>query len=276
MQTPLEVFDHLGAERLNLPALSKHGDPCLDPARHRQKPVRFCRDDTANRRTGGWQPALRRRNAAKLAHAGRQTTQWLDIPASLKATIVERLNWLEPVLRHVVVQASVIGRSFDCKLLAKVAQRPEAQVLEALRQARDLQLLVEDDLRGITHAFTHELVRQIIYQQLLARETLPLHERIARHLESAPDVEPSGGARVSLGGRRERRQGDSLQRCCWRHCIDHAFSRRCCSILPARPTFFNRAPRSTRRISAKTRHCAVHEWVRTGCKAMARRGDQSI
>ncbi len=109
------------------------------------------------------------------------------IPASLASTVAERLNRLEPEMRNVIVQAAVIGRSFNSNLLASIVRRPQALVLEALRQARDLQLIVEDESRTITYSFTHQLVREAIYRQLLAQETLPLHERIAQHLESAAE-----------------------------------------------------------------------------------------
>ncbi len=107
----------------------------------------------------------------------------LRFPSNLTDTVAERLSRLEPSLRSVVVQASVIGRRFDSETLRAVARRPERLILEALRQARDLHLIAEDALTGTWYEFTHELIRGLVYRQLLKREALPLHARIAQHLE---------------------------------------------------------------------------------------------
>ena len=126
------------------------------------------------------------RSAVMRRGVGAQTRP--QIPASLNATVVDRLKQLDPQLKSIVVHASVIGKRFGLAILSAIAERPEPIVLEALHQARDLQLVVEDDAQFNTYAFTHELVREAIYQQLLVGEALPVHRRVAEQLEDAPDA----------------------------------------------------------------------------------------
>ncbi len=187
--TYLESLERLGVTRVHLPALSRaetrmlirrmvHGHD--SPGEEAIEQIEQLADGNPLYAQELLRSTLMRRTTAGITPP--------RIPASLAATVAERLNRLEPELRSIIVQASIIGRSFDSDLLGIVAQRPRTVVLEALRQARDLQLLVEDGFRTISYAFTHQLVREVIYQQLLAQETLPLHERIARHLENAADA----------------------------------------------------------------------------------------
>ncbi len=106
-----------------------------------------------------------------------------DLPASLKGTIIERFRQLSMPERRILEHAAVIGRRFEIEFLARIVQAPLTDVVRTLRRARDLQLITEGEAAPSTYTFRHELTRAVIFNELLAVETLGLHERIATELE---------------------------------------------------------------------------------------------
>ena len=86
------------------------------------------------------------------------------VPASFAAVVHQRLARLDDGARRVVEVAAVLGRVVDWRLLVSVSGLPEAEVLEALRQAVDVGLLDhgepdEPDVVRFVHALTREAVR---------------------------------------------------------------------------------------------------------------------
>lgn len=110
-----------------------------------------------------------------------------DLPASLKATVLERFRQLTKSERRILEHGAVIGRRFEITFLARIVEAPVADVVRALRHARELQLISEGDTISSIYTFRHELTRAVIFNELLAVETLALHERIATELEQLTD-----------------------------------------------------------------------------------------
>ena len=93
---------------------------------------------------------------------------------------------------------AVGGRSIDEELLVAVADRPVADVRDALHEAVDRRvLLIGDDGRI---GFRHALVREVAEAELLAGERRELHERLASVLAERTELaEPSpAGAAAEL------------------------------------------------------------------------------
>ncbi|HEX3549809.1 MAG TPA: AAA family ATPase, partial [Candidatus Elarobacter sp.] len=108
-----------------------------------------------------------------------------DLPLTIRSAVNERLAGIDSSDRRLLVLAAVLGRRFEAEFLAEIAGRPLDDVLELLRRARDLQLI---DERGtppqtIAYAFRHALIRDAIYDEMLALELRPLHARILDALE---------------------------------------------------------------------------------------------
>ena len=122
--------------------------------------------------------AVERQAGEPRAHASR------TLPATVNATVMERLRPLSEAERHVVAQAAVIGRSFDLALLAQTLGAQAAALLPALRRARDLQLI--EERAPTVFRFRHALTREAIYAGFLAEEVRPLHRTIGLALEDAP------------------------------------------------------------------------------------------
>jgi DNA-binding CsgD family transcriptional regulator/tetratricopeptide (TPR) repeat protein len=110
-----------------------------------------------------------------------------DLPLTLREAVLERLRPLPKDARLAMVVAAVVGERFDPEIVAEAARRPVAEILEALRRARDLGLVVQDVGTDILR-FRHALMREIFYRELLAPEARSLHARIAAALERRPDA----------------------------------------------------------------------------------------
>src|SRR5579872_1557122 len=105
------------------------------------------------------------------------------IPSTLQEAVRERIHRLGGRERSAIVTAAVIGSGFPAELLAEAVERPLEEVLTALRQAIDLQLLSEETNGEIRYRFQHELTRQAIYAELLAAEARLIHAKVATILE---------------------------------------------------------------------------------------------
>jgi DNA-binding CsgD family transcriptional regulator/tetratricopeptide (TPR) repeat protein len=119
-------------------------------------------------------------------------------PPTLAASVTGRLALLTAPTREVVRIVAVGGRSIDEELLVAAADRPAAEVREAIHEAVERRVLVigEDERIG----FRHALVREVAEAELLAGERRELHERLASVLAERTELaEPSpAGAAAEL------------------------------------------------------------------------------
>ncbi len=108
----------------------------------------------------------------------------LEIPRSVKAAIGRRLQKAGETSRRVLTIAAVIGREFDPDVLVTTSQLPEDSVLDALDEAKRLQVIRETrGLRGTRYTFEHALIRQTLYEDLNARRRARLHQQVGEALE---------------------------------------------------------------------------------------------
>jgi len=110
--------------------------------------------------------------------------QGADMPLTLRGVILERLRSLSADQRTALVYAAVIGRRFEPELLAAALSRPIEAIIDALRAARDNQLIIEEPGQPVSYRFRHALVQEILYRELLVPEAQAVHLKIARALES--------------------------------------------------------------------------------------------
>lgn len=107
----------------------------------------------------------------------------LHLPDSVQAVLRSRLDRLDEDAREVVALASVIGRSFDERLLASLyrARRPLATVLGELEEQEVIRRV-----RGLAepeYAFRHALTREVAYDTLLHQQRAVLHRAVGETLE---------------------------------------------------------------------------------------------
>ena len=104
------------------------------------------------------------------------------IPASVRDVVLQRLGRVSPACRGLLEAAAVIGTPAGQALLASVTEVAANQVLVLLDEAAESALL-HHDLNRTYYAFTHDLLRDAVYQELPLARRAELHQRVAEHLE---------------------------------------------------------------------------------------------
>lgn len=114
-----------------------------------------------------------------------------DVPATLQGLLLSRIDRLPIDARRVLQEAAVIGSIFEERLLRAIAP-------EAVTVASALDGLIEADLiqnsgggrEGDSYRFTHALLHEVVYQNLLLSRRVDLHERVGRALELTVGPQP--------------------------------------------------------------------------------------
>ena len=101
------------------------------------------------------------------------------MPATLVDVLLARVERLGEAAQRVVRVASVAGRRVRHTVLAAVADLPEEQLEQALREAVQHHVLVSE---GETYSFRHALLSEAVYGDLLPGERVRLHAGYARVL----------------------------------------------------------------------------------------------
>ncbi len=106
-----------------------------------------------------------------------------NVPATVQGVISARLDRLEREMKRVLQEASVIGRAFLFEILKKITEirEPIDRFLSGLERldlirARTLQPELE-------YIFKHALTQEVVYNGLLKKERLEIHERIGLVME---------------------------------------------------------------------------------------------
>jgi tetratricopeptide (TPR) repeat protein len=108
----------------------------------------------------------------------------LDIPPSLQASLMARLDRLAPI-KEVAQIGAAIGREFSYDVLAAVSMRTEPELDAALQRLADAGIIFR---RGSTHRapciFKHALIQDAAYSTMLRDQRQELHKRVATVLEN--------------------------------------------------------------------------------------------
>jgi len=105
------------------------------------------------------------------------------LPSGVRSLIQARFASLDEGAREIVELASVVGRGFDPGLLGGVANRDEDEILDLIEPLQEAGLLVETGPE--TYYFSHDKLRQVLYEDLTSRRRRKLHLRVALVLEEA-------------------------------------------------------------------------------------------
>jgi adenylate cyclase len=115
----------------------------------------------------------------------------VDVPPTLHGLLLSRVDRLPADGRRLLQEAAVLGAVFDEALLRDVATDGPAVegALDGLLEA-DLIQAAGPGREGRRYRFTHALVHEVVYQNLLLARRTELHERIGRALERAAGSHP--------------------------------------------------------------------------------------
>ena len=116
-----------------------------------------------------------------------------DIPASIQALLLARLDRLPHQVRRLAQEAAVIGPRFDAAALGAAATEP-ARVEAGLELLCDAEIIEEiagaNSISLRTYRFTQTMLQDVIYQNLLLQRRIELHGRIGGALERLYGHEP--------------------------------------------------------------------------------------
>jgi DNA-binding CsgD family transcriptional regulator len=115
-----------------------------------------------------------------------------SMPASITDAVLAKAAGVPPQAREVIDQVSVADGGMPHELLAATVALSETRLLAAARAAVGSGLLASD---GDGYSFTHTLIRQVIYTEILPGERRRLHRRLAGALADLPGCDPGTLAR---------------------------------------------------------------------------------
>ncbi|HEV8323574.1 MAG TPA: protein kinase [Myxococcota bacterium] len=140
--------------------------------------------------------ALLERRALEL-HGGeallREPLEGAGVPSSLRGLFAARLRGLSAEARRLATYAAAIGPRFHLDLLraaTRTSVRRAAAVLDELVRRGVMELVGMGS--ALQYGFTHQLAREVLYEDLPAEERVRMHGEIAARVEAASF---RGGAR---------------------------------------------------------------------------------
>ena len=132
------------------------------------------------------------------------------VPPALRDAVGARLARLDKHAAALAETAAVIGRAFDVELLRETTGWTEAAVMDALNGLLDRRVVSESALHGaFGYAFTHDLLRALVYERTDARARARRHRRVAHvmsalYAEQGEDVSAELALHWERGGDPER------------------------------------------------------------------------
>jgi adenylate cyclase len=116
-----------------------------------------------------------------------------EIPASIQAMLLARMDRLQPEVRRLAQEAAVIGPRFDATLLAAVSADPK-KIEAGLDLLCDAEIVEEvadiSSMASQSYRFTQALLQDVIYQNLLLQRRTEMHGQVGTALERSCGQEP--------------------------------------------------------------------------------------
>lgn len=108
----------------------------------------------------------------------------LSLPSGMVAMMRERLRGLSADARHLLGIAALLGQSFDLGLLSIITARTAQDLLAVLAAGVDQHVISVEPGLASAYRFTHELLREVLYNELSACARGQLHLRAGQALLS--------------------------------------------------------------------------------------------
>jgi adenylate cyclase len=120
----------------------------------------------------------------------------VDVPPTIEAVLLSRVDRLPAPLRRCLHEAAVLGPVFDPALLRLVASEPiDETTFERLSEVELIQEVRDAGTRGVAprerpYRFSHALVHEVVYSNLLLSRRTELHGRVGQALEQLRGTRP--------------------------------------------------------------------------------------
>jgi tetratricopeptide (TPR) repeat protein len=106
-----------------------------------------------------------------------------DIPGTVHGVISARLDRLERETKHILQEASVIGRAFLYEILKRISELKD-QIDRSLTNLERVDLIRTRSLQpDLEYIFKHALTQEVVYNGLLKTERRQIHEKIGAVME---------------------------------------------------------------------------------------------
>lgn len=130
-------------------------------------------------------------SGAVLRESGRWTRCEMDqllIPQSVKEAIGNRLDRVSQECNELLRLGAILGKVFSIDDLTAAAEQSEDALLDALDEATGAQLIAPTS--GDSFSFTHDKIREVLYEELNPIRRRRLHRHVAESLEKNCDKHP--------------------------------------------------------------------------------------
>jgi len=108
----------------------------------------------------------------------------IALPDTLHALLVARIDRLDAETRATLELASVIGRTFDVRILRAVSQSAPSLDLQLAALQRVELVRAVARKHGLEYTFKHELARDAAYATILLRRRRELHRQVGEAMEA--------------------------------------------------------------------------------------------
>ena len=105
-----------------------------------------------------------------------------DIPSSIHAVIAGRIDRLEGAVKHLLQEASVIGRTVPYEILRRITRHADT-LDRLLEELEDLGLLRRASQSEQEYEFKHALIQEVVYSGLLKKDRQAMHQQIGLAME---------------------------------------------------------------------------------------------
>jgi eukaryotic-like serine/threonine-protein kinase len=112
------------------------------------------------------------------------------IPQGVREVVGRRLDRLSEDANEVLTMAAAVGREFELDLLERLDSVQRADLVAAIDQAVEGQVVSEAGRSGGRYAFSHALVRETLYAELTGPRRVEIHRRIGEALEQLHGADP--------------------------------------------------------------------------------------
>ena len=132
----------------------------------------------------------------------RQSGRWtrcemdeLLIPQSVKEAIGHRLDRVSQECNELLRLGAILGKVFTFDELSAAAEQTEDVLLDALDEATNAQLIAP--ISGESFSFTHDKIREVLYEELNPIRRRRLHRHVAEGLERIRDKSCCGAEKMA-------------------------------------------------------------------------------
>ncbi|HEX8157697.1 MAG TPA: AAA family ATPase [Solirubrobacteraceae bacterium] len=126
-----------------------------------------------------------------------EALEQLGVPEGVAEIVGRRVRHLSPLAAEVLTAASVVGRNFRLGIVAKLVGEPPEQIMYALEESMAAGLVLEAAEFIDVFAFSHALVREVLYGQLSVSRRVRLHHCVAGALEALAQSESVNPAELA-------------------------------------------------------------------------------